>query len=126
MKVALKWWPDSGPCGKCGTCVKKLIGHIGRFPACAGYYFEPFWYNVVHNWDELPVIDRNTTALQWWTSQPDLCVCDWTSPGVVGNHLRLRTGQSCLEGIVAMFEVWINGGGRPALHLGLEVVWRRG
>jgi len=72
------------------------------------------------------MIDRDTTALQWWTSQHGLCVCNWTSPDVIGNHLRLRAGRSCLERIVAMFEVWMSDGGRPALHLGLEVVWRCG
>jgi len=86
----------------------------------------PFWYNVVQNWDELPVIDRNTTALQWWADEPGLCVCDWNSPDVVGGHLRLRAGQPCLERIVAMFEEWTAGGGRPTLHMGLGVVWRRG
>ena len=120
------WWPDTGPCGECGSSAKIFYAHLHRFPGCALHYFVPFWYNVVHNWDELPMIDRNTAVLQWWSSQPGLCVCDWTSPDVIGKHLRLRDGQPCLERIVASFEGWMRDGGRPALHLGLEVVWRRG
>jgi len=72
-------------------------------------------------WDDLPVIDRNTTVLQWWLNQPGLCVCDWTSHDVVGEQLRIRHGQSCLERIVDMFEVWMHDAGCPALD-GLEVV----
>ena len=125
-RVALTWWPDAGPCGECGSSAKIFRAHLNRFPGCALHYFVPFWYNVVHNWDELPVIDRNRAALQWWADQPGLCVCDWNSLDTVGSHLRLRTGQSCLEHIVAMFEGWTRDGGRPALHLGMEVVWRRG
>jgi len=71
------------------------------------------------------VIDRDTTVLQWWSSQPGLCVCNWTSPDVVGNHLRQRDGQTCLEQIVAIFEKWMRDGGRPALDR-LDVVWRCG
>jgi len=127
-RVALTWWPDVGACGECGSSAKIFHAHLHRSPGCALHYFVPFWYNVVHNWDELPVIDRNTAALQWWAGQPGLCVCNWNSPDVVGNHLRLRSGQSCfkLEHIVALFEEWTRDGGRPALHMGLEVVWRRG
>ena len=90
----------------CGSGSKIFHAHLHRFPGCALHYFVPFWYNVLHNWNELPMIDRNTAALQWWTDQPGLCVCDWTSPDVVGSHLRLRSGQSCLEHIIALFEVW--------------------
>jgi len=115
-QVALTWWPNGGPCLECGSSAKIFRAHLRRFPGCALCYFVPFWYNVVHNWDELPVIDQNTAALQWWTSQPGVCVCDWTSPDVIGNHLRLRTGQSYLERIVAMFEVSTGDGGRPACH----------
>ena len=68
------------------------------------------------------MIDRNTAALQWWTNEPGLCVCDWSSPDVVGSHLRLHAGQQCLERIVVMFEEWMRDGGRAALHMGLEVV----
>ena len=75
-------------------------------------------------WDDLPVVDRNTTVLQWWSDQPGLCVCDWTSPDV-GSHLRQCDGKSCLEFIIAMFEQWMRDGGRPELD-GLDVVWRRG
>ena len=124
-RVALTWWPDVGPCGECGSSARIFRAHLLRFPGCALHYFVPFWYNVVHNWDELPVINRNTAALQWWTDEPNLCVCDWSSPDVVGSHLRLHDGQQCLERIVVMFEVWMNDGGRPALRMGLEVVWRR-
>jgi len=124
-KVALSWWPVAGPCGQCGTSAKKFWDHLHQFPECAYHYFLPFWRDIIAKWDDLPVIDRNTAALQWWASQPGLCVCDWNSPDV-GNHLRLRAGQSCLEHIVTLFEVWMRDGGRPALHLGLEVVWRRG
>ena len=104
MKVALKWGPDGGPCGKCGSSAKKLREHLGRFPGCARHYFTPFWRDIVDSWDDLPAIDWNTAALQWWTSEPDLCVCDWNSPSVVGNHLRLRTGERCIGRIVHMFE----------------------
>jgi len=76
-------------------------------------------------WDDLPVIDRNTTVLQSWSSQPGLYVCNWTSPDVIGNHLRQRGGQSCLEHIVVVFKDWMRDGGRPALDR-LDVVWRRG
>jgi len=75
-QVALKWWPRAGPCGECGSNAKMFRAHLRRSPGCALHYLEPFWYNVVHNWDEIPVIDRNTTALQWLMSQPGLCVCD--------------------------------------------------
>jgi len=125
-RVALRWWPDASPCGEWGSSAKIFRAHLLRFRGCALHYFVPFCYNVVHNWDELPLIDRNRAALQWWTSQPGLCVCDWNSPDVVGRHLRLHDGQLCLERIVVMFEVWTGGGGRPALHMGLEVVWRSG
>jgi len=125
-QVALRWSPDVGPCGEFGSSAKIFRAHLHRFPGCALHYFVLFWYNVVHNWEDLPMIDRNTPALQWWTSQPGLCVCNWNSPEVGGNHLRLRAGQSCLEHIVALFEEWTRDGGCPALHLGLEVVWRRG
>jgi len=124
-KVALAWWPVASPCGKCYASPKIFRHHLRRFPGCALYYFIPFWDNVVTQWDDLPVIDRNTTALQWWASQPGLCVCDWASPDVIGNHLRLRDGQSCLERIVAVFEGWMRDGGRPAL-VGMDVVWKRG
>jgi len=125
-RVTLTWWPDAGPCGECGSSAKIFRAHILRFPGCALHYFVPFWYNIVHNWDDLHMIDRNTTALQWWTSQHDLCVCNWSSPDVVVKHLRLRAGQPCLERITAMFEEWTGDGGRPALHLGLDVVWKPG
>jgi len=126
-RVALTWWPDVGPGGECGSSAKIFRAHLHRFPGCALHYFVPFWYNVVHNWDELAVIDGNTAVLQWGTDKPGLCVCRWSSPNGVGRHLKLRAGHRCLECIVAMFEVWTSGGGgRPALHMGLEVVWRRG
>lgn len=76
-------------------------------------------------WDDLPTIDQNTAALQWWTSGSVLCVCDWNSPLVIGNHLRLRCGEDCLGHIVSMFVEWIADGGRPVLA-GIDVVWRRG
>ena len=124
-QVALTWWPLTGPCGKCGNKANRVRVHLGRSHSCALYYFVPFWNNIVAQWDDSPMIDRNTTVLQWWSSQPGLCVCNWTSPAVVGNHLRLRDGQSCLERIVAMFEEWLSDGGRPGLDE-LNVVWRRG
>jgi len=124
-QVALTWWPPTGPCGKCGNKANRVRVHLHRSRGCALYYFVPFWDNIVARWDDSPVIDRNTAVLQWWLSQPGLCVCDWTSPDVVGNHLRRRGGQSYLESIVAMFEQWIRDGGRPAL-VNLDVVWRRG
>jgi len=124
-KVALKWWPDTGPCGKCGSNAKRLITHLGRRPECAAHYFDPFWNNIIGGWDHVAVIDRNTTTLQWWLDQPDTCVCGWDLPGVIANHLRLRTGTGCFEQIVAMFEGWVGDGGRPVLT-GLSTSWRRG
>jgi len=118
-KVALAWWPDAGPCGKCYASAKILRDHLRRFPGCARYYFVPFWDDAMSRWDDLPVIDRNTTALQWWASQPGMCVCNWASPDVIGNHLRLHDGQQSLERIIAAFEEWMRDGGHPAL-----VDWR--
>jgi len=63
-QVALAWWPDSGPCGDCGSRAKIFRAHLRRFPGWALHYFVPFWYNIVHNWDDLPAVDRNTAALQ--------------------------------------------------------------
>jgi len=63
-QVALSWWPAAGPCGQCGTSAKKFQDHLPRFPECAFYYFLPFWRDVIARWDDLPVMDRNTTALQ--------------------------------------------------------------
>ena len=123
--VALTWWPDTGPCGKCGNKANRVRFHLGRSHDCALSYFMPFWDNIMTRWDDLPVIDRNTTVLQWWSSQPGLCVCDWTPPDVLTNHLRQRGGQSCLEHIVHMFEQWMRDGGRPVL-VDMNVVWRRG
>ena len=54
-----------------------------------------------------------------------MCVCDWTSPGVIGNHLRLRSGQSCLERIAVLFEAYVADGGSPTLEA-MNVVWKRG
>ena len=124
-RVALKWWPNAGPCEKCSASAKIFQDPLPQFPGCALHYFVPFWRNIMNCWDDLPVIDRNTTALQWWTAQPNTCVCDWTSPKVVGDHLRLRGGQSCLERIVDMFADWVRDGGCPSL-VGLDVVWKRG
>jgi len=71
------------------------------------------------------VIDRNTTALQWWLDQPNTCVCGLDLPGVIANHLRLTTGARCFERIVAMFERWVGDDARPVLA-GLSTSWRRG
>jgi len=123
--VALSWWPSTGTCGKCGASAKIFRSHLSQFPGCALHYFSPFWRDIIDGWDDLPAIDRNTAALQWWTSKPDLCVCDWNSLLVVGNHLRLRAGERCLEHILSRFEGWLRGGGRPVLDR-MNVVWKHG
>jgi len=125
LKVTLKWWPDNGPCGKCGSNAKKLSVHLSCRSECAMHYFGLFWNNIIDGWDHVPIADRNTTALQWWLDQPETCVCGWDLPGVVGNHLRLRTGTRCLERIVAMFVEWVEDGGRLVLA-GLNTLWNRG
>jgi len=91
------------------------------------HYFGPFWDNLIADWDHVSVTDRNTAALQWWLDQPGTYMCEWDLPGVVGNHLRLRTGARCFERIVAMFEAWVAEGGRPVLaRLDTLCQWRRG
>jgi len=85
----------------------------------------PFWDDIVAGWVDLPVFNRNTAVIQWWTNQPGPCVCNWNSPRIIGDYLRLRNGQLYLERIVAMFEEWLRDSGRPALHK-MDVVWRRG
>jgi len=125
LKVALQWWPDNGPCGKCGSHAKKLSVHLGRRPNCAMHYFGPFWDKIIDSWEHASVTDRNTTTFQWWLDQPGTCVCDWDLPCVIGTHLRLRTGTRCLERIATMFEEWIGDGGRP-VQAGLNTSWKRG
>ena len=73
----------------------------------------------------MSAIDRNTTAIQWWLEQPGDCVCDWSGHMVVCDHLRVHSGEECLDRIVRMFEVQINEGHRPVM-VGTNAVWRRG
>jgi len=72
---------------------------------------------------DLPAVDWNMTALQWWLSQSDWCICGLDSPAIVGSHLRLRAGEGCLERIVAGFGAWSSDGGHPVL-MGMNMVWR--
>jgi len=123
--VGLMWCLSVGSCSKCGSSAKIFQSNLGRFPECARHYFIPFWSNVVVGWDDLPAIDRNTAALQWWLSQSDRCVSGLDFPAVVNNQLRLGAGEGCVSCIVSDFDEWSRGGGRPML-VGMDTEWRRG
>jgi len=65
-QVTLTWWPSVSPCVKCDSRAKIFHVHLRPFPVWARFHFWPFWDHIMTRWDELPVVDRNTTVLQWW------------------------------------------------------------